>query len=199
MTDVQITQLAKDELAARGLVINNEENNYAAGLYDGIIKGAQLERDNDNTVRSDNTKVIENMQKEIDSLKAKLAPYERMEKEYARRCEENSGNETIVQDTDGHISVIFGEGKVLLSVMDGTLNRDNSFIHGIVLSALKKEHEKGVDLYNGKSVPELAREGVIYHPSIVLVFKDAGGAQILEDFAKEIKQRFATDVQNKGA
>lgn len=189
MTDVQITQLAKDELAARGLVINYEENNYAAGLYDGIIKGAQLERDNDNTVRSDNTQVIVNMQKEIDSLNAKLAPYERMEKEYARRCEENSGNETIVQDTDGHISVIFGEGKVLLSVMDGTLNRDNSFIHGIVLSALNCLRYAEI---------ETIRDLVTMHRADLLKYRNFGKKSLteLDEFLEDKGLAWGMDVSD---
>lgn len=198
MTDVQITQLAKDELAARGLVINNEENNYAAGLYDGIIKGAQLERDNDNTVRSDNTKVIENLQEENEALKAELAPFRRMKEEYEQYCKDNDGNNTIVRDENGHISVIFGDGKVLLSMVSAELKENNTPVHGIVLTALKEKHEMGVDLYNGKSVPELAKEGVVYHPSIVLLFKNADGVHGLEEFTKEVKRRFAADNEEKG-
>lgn len=198
MTDVQITQLAKDELAARGLVINYEENNYAAGLYDGIIKGAQLERDNDNTVRSDNTKVIENLQEENEALKAELAPFRRMKEEYEKYCKDNEGNDTIVRDENGHISVIFGDGKVLLSMVSAELNEDNTPVHGIVLTALKEKHEMGVDLYNGKSVPELAKEGVVYHPSVVLLFKNAKGVHGLEEFTKEVKRRFAADNEEKG-
>lgn len=198
MTDVQITQLAKDELASRGLVINYEENNYAAGLYDGIIKGAQLERDNDNTVRSDNTKVIENLQEENEALKAELAPFRRMKEEYEKYCKDNEGNNTIVRDENGHISVIFGDGKVLLSMVSAELNEDNTPVHGIVLTALKEKHEMGVDLYNGKSVPELAKEGVVYHPSVVLLFKNAKGVHGLEEFTKEVKRRFAADNEEKG-
>lgn len=198
MTDVQITQLAKDELAARGLVINYEENNYAAGLYDGIIKGAQLERDNDITVRSDNTKVIENLQEENEALKAELAPFRRMKEEYEKYCKDNEGNGTIVRDENGHISVIFGDGKVLLSMVSAELNKDNTPVHGIVLTALKEKHEMGVDLYNGKSVPELAKEGVVYHPSVVILFKNAKGVHGLEEFTKEVKRRFAADNEEKG-
>lgn len=198
MTDVQITQLAKDELAARGLVINYEENNYAAGLYDGIIKGAQLERDNDNTVRSDNTKVIENLQEENEALKAELAPFRRMKEEYEKYCKDNEGNDTIVRDENGHISVIFGDGKVLLSMVSAELKENNTPVHGIVLTALKEKHEMGVDLYNGKSVPDLAKEGVVYHPSIVLLFKNAKGVHGLEEFTKEVKRRFAADNEEKG-
>ena len=198
MTDVQITQLAKDELAARGLVINYEENNYAAGLYDGIIKGAQLERDNDNTVRSDNTKVIENLQEENEALKAELAPFRRMKEEYEQYCKDNEGNDTIVRDENGHISVIFGDGKVLLSMVSAELKENNTPVHGIVLTALKEKHEMGVDLYNSKSVPELAKDGVVYHPSVVLLFKNAKGVHGLEEFTKEVKRRFAADNEEKG-
>ena len=198
MTDVQITQLAKDELAARGLVINYEENNYAAGLYDGIIKGAQLERDNDNTVRSDNTKVIENLQEENEALKAELAPFRRMKEEYEQYCKDNEGNDTIVRDENGHISVIFGDGKVLLSMVSAELKENNTPVHGIVLTALKEKHEMGVDLYNSKSVHELAKDGVVYHPSVVLLFKNAKGVHGLEEFTKEVKRRFAADNEEKG-
>ena len=146
-----------------------------------------------------NEEIIERLQKENAELKAELAPFRQMKNEYERYYKENKGNDTIVRDENGHISVIFGEGKVLLSIMDASLTRDNAPVHGIVLSALKEEHKKGVDLYNGKCVPDLAKEGIIYPTSIVLVFKDAEGAKVLEEFTKEVKNRFATDIQNKGA
>ncbi len=196
MTDEQITQLAQDKLREKGF--NNTEDDYAAGLYDGIIIGAKCERDSDHTVHSDNSKVIKNLQEENEVLKAELAPFLRMKEEYEKYCKDNEGNDTIVRDENGHISVIFGDGKVLLSMVSAELNKDNTPVHGIVLTALKEKHEMGVDLYNGKSVPELAKEGVVYHPSVVLLFKNAKGVHGLEEFTKEVKRRFAADSEEKG-
>ena len=153
---------------------------------------------NGELVRADNSKVIANLQEENGALKAELAPFRRMKEEYEKYCKDNEGNDTIVRDENGHISVIFGDGKVLLSMVSAELKEDNTPVHGIVLTALKEKHEMGVDLYNGKSVPELAKEGVVYQPSVVLLFKNAKGVHGLEEFTKEVKRRFAADNEEKG-
>lgn len=46
-------------------------------IIDAYCKGASDERENTIVVRSDNTKVIENLQNEIKTLKAKLTRYEK--------------------------------------------------------------------------------------------------------------------------
>ncbi|MBR1525183.1 MAG: hypothetical protein IJ640_00790 [Prevotella sp.] len=71
-------------------------------IINAYCKGASDERENTIVVRSDNTKVIENLQKEIKTLKAQLAGYEKADAGEMSMTREEKINQAAVEFAVGY-------------------------------------------------------------------------------------------------
>lgn len=152
---------------------------------------------NGELVRADNSKVIANLQGEIKTLQAKLAGYEKADAILAKMQAENEGNKTIFCNKHDNVSVLFGDGHVLIAPAEGNM-KDGTYLCGVDLFAIKESKPIGETVGEKKTTDELVAEGILYAPNVSLMFKKAESVYVLIKYLDDVREQLLRMSEKKG-